>query len=87
MKIYNGHEWCDTKFDWGYNNDQEYVQHLFDENRILKVALKKLYDISKEVANEIISLGGDMDFVLLVKRENLSRILLYVQKVLTRNLK
>jgi len=81
MKIYNGYEWSVTKFDWGYG-DQEYVQHLFDENRILRVALTKLYNTSKEMVNEIICLGGDTICPPCRDREKLSQTLLYVKKVL-----
>jgi hypothetical protein len=41
MKVNVNGMWCDTKTDWGYKNDEEFVVHLFNENEKNKTLLKE----------------------------------------------
>lgn len=44
MKIKVNGVWCDTKFDWGYKSDSDFIAYIFSE----KIRLEKLVKIQHE---------------------------------------
>jgi hypothetical protein len=42
MKIYVNEMWCDTKTDWGYKSDQEFVESIFFQLQKTKEALEEI---------------------------------------------